>query len=232
MIVDGHDEFVTQREYPRLALITPQLEAGTLLLTTPKGQAVSVPTTGVAGPTRRVRVWRDWCEAVDQGDIAARFFSDWLEESVRLVKMADSFERRVDPHHARTPALTGFSDGYPLLLVSEASLNDLNTRLDTPLPMNRFRPNLVVTGCNPHAEDGWQQVTINSITFDIAKPCERCTVTTTDQVTGERGVEPLRTLATYRRVGTKVYFGQNIIHRTTGTIAVGEPVKVMLREQP
>ena len=89
----------------------------------------------------------------------------------------------------------------------------------------------MVSGC-PHAEDGWQQVQTNTIVFDVAKPCERCTVTTTDQATGERGVEPLRTLATYRRAGTKVYFGQNIIHRTTGTITVGEPVEVVLREQP
>ena len=232
MIVDGHDEFVTQREHPRLALITPQLEADTLHLSTPEGQAVSVPTTGVVGPTRHVRVWRDWCEAVDQGDTAAQFFSDWLEESVRLIKMADSFERHVDSRYVKTPALTGFSDGYPLLLISQASLDDLNTRLDTPLPMNRFRPNLVITGCDRYAEDGWQQVRINTITFDIAKPCERCTVTTTDQATGERGVEPLRTLATYRRAGTKVYFGQNIIHRTAGTLAVGESVEVTLREQP
>ncbi len=231
MIVDGHGEFVTQRGHPRLALITPQIEADMLHLTAPEGQAVSVPTTGVVGPTRRVRVWHDWCEAVDQGDAAAQFFSDWLGEFVRLVKMADSFERRVDPRYAKAPALTGFSDGYPLLLVSEASLDDLNARLDTPLPMNRFRPNLVVTGCERYAEDGWQQIRINSIAFDVAKPCERCTVTTTDQATGGRGVEPLHTLATYRRVGTKVYFGQNIIHRTTGTLAVGEPVTAGLGEQ-
>ncbi len=230
MIVDGHDEFVTQREHPRLALITPQLEVDTLRLTTPEGQAVSVPTTGLVGPIRRVRVWRDWCEAVDQGGTAAQFFSDWLGESVRLVKMADSFERRVNSRSAKTPALTGFSDGYPLLLVSEASLDDLNARLDTPLPINRFRPNLVVTGCDRYAEDGWQQVQLNTITFDVAKLCERCTVTTIDQATGERSVEPLRTLATYRRVGTKVYFGQNIIHRTAGTLTVGEPVEVVARE--
>ena len=232
MIVDGHDEFVTQREHPRLALITPQLEADALHLSTPEGQAVSVPMTGIVGPTRRVRVWRDWCEAVDQGDAAAQFFSDRLGESVRLVKMADSFERQVDPRYAKKPVLTGFSDGYPLLLVSEASLDDLNARLDTPLPMNRFRPNLVVAGCARYAEDSWQQVQVNSIAFDVAKPCERCTVTTTDQATAERGVEPLRTLATYRRVGTKVYFGQNIIHRTAGTLTVGEPVEVVLRERP
>ena len=96
--------------------------------------------------------------------------------------------------------------------------------------MNRFRPNLVVTGCERFAEDGWQQLKINTITFDVAKPCERCAVTTTDQATGKRGVEPLRTLATYRRAGTKVYFGQNIIHRTEGSIAVGESVEVVPRE--
>ena len=230
MIVDGHDEFVTQREQPRLALLTPQLDADTLRLTTPEGHTVSIPTTGVVGPTRRVRVWRDWCEAVDQGGAAAQFLSDWLGESVRLVKMADTSKRRVDPRYAKTPALTGFSDGYPLLLLSEASLDDLNARLDTPLPMNRFRPNLVVTGCERFAEDGWKQLKINTITFNVAKPCERCVVTTTDQATGKRGVEPLRTLATYRRAGTKVYFGQNIIHRTEGSIAVGESVEVVPRE--
>ena len=229
MIVDGHDEFVTQREHPRLVLITPQLDAGMLHLTTPEGQTLAVPTAGSSGPTRHVRVWRDRCEAVDQGNEAAQFFSDWLGESVRLVKMADDYKRQVNPDYTQTPAITGFSDGFPLLLISEASLGDLNARLDTPLPMNRFRPNLVVKGCGRFAEDGWQQLKIGSIVFDVAKPCDRCAVTTTDQTTGARGVEPRRTLATYRRAGAKVYFGQNIIHRAEGTIAVGTPVEVVPR---
>ncbi|MCZ6875028.1 MAG: MOSC domain-containing protein [bacterium] len=229
MIVDGHDEFVTQREHPRLALITPQLDAGMLHLTTPEGQTLAVPTAGSSGPTRHVRVWRDRCEAVDQGNEAAQFFSDWLGESVRLVKMADDYKRQVNPDYTQTPAITGFSDGFPLLLISEASLGDLNSRLASPLPMNRFRPNLVVKGCGRFAEDGWQQLKIGSIVFDVAKSCDRCAVTTTDQTTGARGVEPLRTLATYRRAGAKVYFGQNIIHRAEGTIAVGTPVEVVPR---
>ena len=229
MVVDGHDEFVTQREHPRLALITPQLDADMLRLTTPEGQTVAVPSSGVAGPTRQIRIWRDWCEAIDQGGSAAQFFSDWLGESVRLVKMAGDYERQVNPGYTQTPAITGFSDGFPLLLISEASLDDLNFRLDTPLPMNRFRPNLVVKGCDRFAEDGWQQLNIGTITFHVAKPCDRCVVTTTDQATGARGVEPLRTLATYRRAGTQVYFGQNIVHRSVGNIAVGESVEVVPR---
>jgi len=229
MVVDGHDEFLSQREHPRLALITPQIDADTLRLTTPEGQTLAVPTSGIAGPTRHVRIWRDWCEAVDQGDDVAQFFSDWLEEPVRLVKMADDYERQVNPGDTQKPAITGFSDGFPLLLISEASLDDLNSRLDTPLPMNRFRPNLVVKGCDRFAEDGWQRLKISTITFDVAKPCDRCAVTTTDQATGARGVEPLRTLTTYRRGGSEIFFGQNIIHRAEGTIAVGDPIEVVSR---
>ena len=231
MVVDGHNEFVTQREHPRMALITPQLDGDTLSLSTSDGQSVSVPTAGVAGPTRKVRVWREWCDAVDQGDAPAQFFSDWLDEPVRLVKMADSYKRQVNPSYAKTPTITGFSDGYPLLLISEASLDDLNSRLETPIPMNRFRPNLVVKGCDRFAEDGWQSLTVGNIPFDVAKPCERCTVTTTDQATAERGVEPLRTLAKYRRVGTQVFFGQNIIHRAEGSIRMGEGVEVVAGKQ-
>ncbi len=227
MRVDGHDEFVTQRQHPRLALITPQLDADRLRLTTSEGHTLAVLTAGSSGPIRHVRVWRDRCEAVDQGDEAAQFFSDWLGESVRLVKMADDYKRQVNPSYTQTPAITGYSDGFPLLLISEASLDDLNARLDTPLPMNRFRPNLVVAGCDRFGEDDWQQLKIGSIVFDVAKPCDRCAVTTTDQTTGARGVEPLRTLATYRRAGAKVFFGQNIIHRSTGTIAVGTRVEVL-----
>ncbi len=227
MVVDEHDEFVTQREHPRLALVSPQLDADILRLTTPEGHTLAIPTAGVTGLTRQVRVWHEMCEAVDQGNEAAQFFSDWLGEAVRLVKMADNCERQVNPSYAQTPVVTGFSDGFPLLLISEASLDDLNARLDTPLPMNRFRPNLVVKGCNRFAEDGWHQLKIGNIVFHVAKPCDRCAVTTIDQTTGARGVEPLRTLATYRRAGAKVFFGQNIMHRSTGTIAVGTHLEVV-----
>ena len=121
----------------------------------------------------------------------------------------------------------GFADGYPLLLISEASLADLNSRLATPLPMNRFRPNIVVTGCEPYAEDTWQRIQIGGLGFDIVKPCARCATTTTDQATGARGKEPLKTLATYRDgPDSGPLFGQNVIHAGVGAIRVGDEVEV------
>ena len=116
---------------------------------------------------------------------------------------------------------------YPLLLISECSLEDLNRRLAEPLPMNRFRPNLVVRGCAPYVEDGWRRIRIGKIVFHVVKPCSRCTTTTVDQATGERGREPLMTLATYRRVGNKVMFGQNLIHEGTGKLVVGDELAVL-----
>jgi hypothetical protein len=120
----------------------------------------------------------------------------------------------------------GFADGFPFLLISEESLGDLNSRLADPLPMNRFRPNLVVTGGEPYAEDGWGSIEIGGVRLRVVKPCDRCLVTTTDQATGERGKEPLRTLATYRKVGNEVMFGQNVVHENTGRLRVGDVVTI------
>lgn len=129
---------------------------------------------------------------------------------------------------AAVNAQVGFADAYPLLLISEASLADLNQRLPAPLPMNRFRPNLVVSGCEPYAEDSWRQIRINQILFDVAKPCERCIITTTNQTTATReGSEPLKTLATYRKVRGGVIFGQNLIHHSPGTLQVGNSIEVL-----
>jgi uncharacterized protein YcbX len=117
-----------------------------------------------------------------------------------------------------------FADGFPFLLISEESLADLNRRLAYPLPMNRFRPNLVVAGGEPYAEDGWSRMEIGNLRLQVVKPCGRCLVTTTDQDTGERGKEPLRTLATYRKVGSEVMFGQNVVHENIGRLRVGDSV--------
>jgi len=132
----------------------------------------------------------------------------------------------VDPDYAPPGHRVGFADAFPFLIISEASLADLNRRLDTPLPMNRFRPNLVIAGVEPFGEDRLRAFAIGGMTFSAVKPCDRCVVTTTDQVTGERGVEPLRTLATFRRSNGKVLFGQNVIHTGTGRLRVGDPLLV------
>ncbi|MDF2772119.1 MAG: uncharacterized protein K0S86_1613 [Geminicoccaceae bacterium] len=228
MVVDDGGRFLSQRELPKLALIVPRIADGTVTLAAPGSPTVRVPILE-DGPRRSVIVWRDACDAVDQGDDASRWLSAHLGVPCRLVRLADEWQRLVDPTYAtRADDEVSFADAYPLLLIGEASLEDLNRRLATPLPMNRFRPNVVVRGSGPYAEDAWRDIVIGGVRATVVKPCARCVTTLVDQVTGTRGKEPLRTLATYRRRGDgEVYFGQNVIHAGHGTIAVGD--RVMLR---
>jgi uncharacterized protein YcbX len=180
------------------------------------------------GSTRNVIVWRDRCPAVDQGPDVARWLSDFLVTDCRLVRMAEEHVRRVDRRYAVGDGdQVGFADGYPFLLISEESLADLNARLSSPLPMNRFRPNIVVSGGTAFQEDQWRRIRIGDIDFDLVKPCARCVITTTDQATAERGKEPLITLAGFRRSRRGVLFGQNMIHSGPGTIRHGDLVEVL-----
>jgi uncharacterized protein len=227
MLTTPQGLFVTQREQPRMALIRPDIAPGGLWLAAPGMPRFELEARG-AGEPRRVIVWRDTCDAVDQGDASAAWFSGFLDTPVRLMRMADAFSRRVNPEYAVTQAdETGFADGYPFLLIGEASLADLNTRLPEPVPMDRFRPNIVVSSSPPYAEDGWSRVQVGRVSMAVVKPCARCVITTTDQATALRGREPLATLAAYRTVpGRGTLFGQNLIHLETGPIAVGDPVEV------
>jgi uncharacterized protein YcbX len=231
MVVDEQGTFVTQRELPRMALIEPHLlpseDGEHLTLRAPQMTPLDLTITQ-AGPRRRVTVWRSRCQAIDQGDVAADWLSTFLGAGVRLVRIADDFRRTVSPDYAINPDdETGFADGYPILLIGQASLDDLNRRLATPLPMNRFRPNIVVSGCESFAEDGWRRIRITGIEFALVKPCARCQITTTDQETAVVGKEPLTTLAAFRRVRGKVMFGQNLIGLGTGRVSVGDTVEVL-----
>lgn len=227
MIVDERDRFVTQRELPPLALVRVTILGPDLVLRAPGRGEVRVPLAGAPGEQRRVVCWRDPCDAVDQGEAAARWLGDALGRPLRLVRMADDCERVVNPARSPERAVTGFTDGYPVLLLGEASRADLERRCGVALPMDRFRPNVVVGGSEPYAEDGWRRLRIGRIPFDVVKPCSRCAITTTDQSTGDRGREPLATLARYRRRDHEVWFGQNAVHRAPGEIAVGDPVEVL-----
>jgi uncharacterized protein YcbX len=227
MIVDADGVFVTQRTEPRLACVEVAIDDA-LVLRGPHAPPLRValePPPDAA--RRRVRVWRDQVNAIDCGPEAAAWLSAWLGAPVSLVFMPDGVERAVDPKRARPGDIVGFADAFPLLIASTASLDDLNARLDTPVPMDRFRPSVVVGGCAPWAEDGWTRVRIGNVPVRILKPCDRCVVTTTDQRTGQRGVEPLRTLATFRKRGNDVLFAQNAVHDAPGTLAVGDPVIVL-----
>lgn len=226
MVVDGAGHLVTQREIGRLCLIGATPGNGQLTLDAPGQGSLTVPTDPQA-PRRLARIWNDWVDSADQGDQAAAWLSDFLGAPVRLVYYPDDVTRRTDPDYDPAGSAVSFADGYPLLLVGEASLTELNRRLVEPLPMNRFRPNIVVRGSEAFEEDRWRRFGIGGLIFDAVKPCARCTVTTTDQATGIHGQEPLRTMATFRKRSGGVMFGMNVVHRATGIIRVGQVVEVL-----
>jgi hypothetical protein len=230
MIVDAAGTFVTQRSEPRLTGIEVTIDEKrrALRLSAPRKRSLRLPLAPSEGASIKVRVWRDEVEALDAGKEAARWVSAFLGAPASIVFMPNTVERPVRPELAQAGDHVSFADAFPLLLTTTDSLDDLNARLDRPLPMDRFRPNVVVGGCTPWEEDDWQRARIGTVPVRLPKACDRCVVTTTDQRTGERGVEPLRTMATFRRwTDGKVYFGVNAVPDARGTIAVGDRVTVL-----
>lgn len=226
MVVDLRGKFMTQRQFPHMALIQTQIEAGTLHLAAAGMESIAVLPT--EKPPVQVEVWGDRCLAIPAADAVNGWLSKFLDRRCQLVYMPDQVIRLVDRKYAVAERdHVSFADGFPYLLISEASLEDLNSRLDTALPMNRFRPNFVVSGCEPFAEDGWKKIRIGSVVFDLVKLCSRCVVTTVNQATGDRGQEPLATLGTYRRQKGKIFFGQNLVPASEGTIALGDAIEVL-----
>ncbi len=218
---------MSQRGFPRMALIGVRIEPDHLTVDAPDMPSLEVPLRPPDGKPRPAQIWNDLVEVLTVGDEANRWFGEVLDVRCKLVYLPDDSIRPVDPAYGGTEDQVGLADGFPFLLASEASLADLNARLESPLPTNRFRPNLVVRGYEPFAEDGWRLIRIGEITLRVVKRCARCTITTIDQRTVATGKEPLRMLAKFRRAGNKVLFGQNLIHDHTGTLRTGDPVEVV-----
>ncbi len=227
MVVDAAGQFLSQRTLPRMALIETALMSDTLRLSAPgQSGALELPLAGRGLSRCRVWVWRDDCAALDEGPAAAEWLSAFLGKPVRLVRF-DPAHRRLSSHQwtQGVDAENRFTDGYPLLVISEESLEDLNSRLDAPLPKDRFRANIVILGLGPHGEDDINVLIGDGFEIRLVKPCERCSITTTDQATAAVGKEPLRTLAAYRRDAALggVTFGMNgIVTASAGIpLAVG-----------
>ncbi|MFI8824710.1 MOSC domain-containing protein [Streptomyces sp. NPDC053431] len=237
-VVDTAGKVVTQRQHARLALASAApAENGAITLSAP-GRApltVEVPRPSAAHGTIPVDVFGTVVEAVPADPAADAWFSAYLDSDVRFTHMDDPAHRRpIDPEYALPGETVSFADGYPLLVTTTSSLDALNSLIaqgdhpdEAPLPMNRFRPNVVVDGTAPWAEDGWRRLSIGDVVFRVARSCGRCVVTTTDQGTAERGKEPLRTLARHRKVGSSLVFGQNLVPEHRGIIRVGDPVKIL-----
>jgi uncharacterized protein YcbX len=179
------------------------------------------------GPIVDARVHKDACKGIDQGVWTSAWFTAFLETPCHLLRAVPE-----SVHARRSKAgigAIGFADAHEILLISEASLADLNARLETPVPMDRFRPNIVVSGCDPYAEDGWDAINVASVRLIGADACVRCAITTTDQASGERGKEPLKTLSEYRKTPKGVVFGRNFNGGNGGQIDIGSLVDVSPR---
>jgi uncharacterized protein YcbX len=234
MLIDNDNRFITARQYPALARVRTTVGASTLTVTAPGSEALELPLRPSSQNRTPVSVWRDRCEAVLVGSVADVWFSAYLELPCRLVQMTDDLVRDVNPEYGQVGDEVSFADGFPMLLIGQASLQDLNSRLHRPVDMRRFRPNLVVEGSAPYAEDGWKRIRVGDVEFDGVKNCSRCVFTTVDPDTGvaDPRQEPLRTLGSYRRrPAGGVYFGQNLIPRGRGMIRVGDEVEVLESDQ-
>lgn len=222
MLVDRDGRFLTQRELPTMACLHCEINAdGFDVLDTRTGERLSMPWTLEGGNRAVVEIWGDQVESETCPAEWSTWFANRLGHDVKLRYMPDRSHRPVDTRYAH--GITALSDGFPYLIISQASLDDLNQKLETPVPMDRFRPNLVITGGHAYQEDDWTEIGLGSARFQLVKPCGRCAITTTDQRTGERSKEPLRTLSTYRARDGKVLFGMNAMGQG-GMVHVGDLV--------
>jgi uncharacterized protein YcbX len=223
MLVNENNEFLSQRSLPELTQYQVSVTDRLAILQRGDDNRISVPIKPV-GQRLKVRIWQDECSVIELNRDISNWFSKRLNQPVKLVYMQDDHIRQPDPDYSGQGDQVSFADGFPVLVTSMSSLNDLNTRLRTPIPMDRFRANIVLDGEQPFAEDYWIRIKIGEVVLRAAKPCGRCQVITTNQLTGVRDKEPLSALSEFRKVNNKVLFGVNFIPETLGTIAVADEV--------
>jgi uncharacterized protein YcbX len=221
MLVDENGQFLTQRKFPKMALLQVELLENCLKVYYKKEESkfVIIPFESEPLEGLQVQVWDDVCAVYTISESLNDWFSEILEMNCRLVYMPENSKRLLDERYAKSETdINSFADGYPILIIGQTALDFLNEKLETPIPINRFRPNLVFTGGLPNEEDNWKQFSIGESEFFGVKPCARCVVTTINQSSAEKGKEPLKTLATYRKVGKKILFGQNLIPKNIGKV--------------
>lgn len=228
MLIDENNRFLSQRENAQLALFKIEVLTDALkVVYTADGTFINIPFVPLKLDMLEVVIWDDTCAGQLVSDAVDAWFTGKLGSPARLVYMPDETHRATDPRYTNLGSIASFADAYPALIIGQASLNDLNSRLAEPLPMNRFRPNIVFEGGDPYNEDHMNNIRINGIDMYGVKLCARCVMTTIDQETLAKSKEPLKTLAGYRRKGAKILFGQNLAFRSTGIISVGDELSVL-----
>lgn len=228
MIVDGDGRFITGRQFPELTLVRAWPVDGGLILDAPGLPTLDVPVP-VPSEHSVVEIWKKPVAATFASSEAGEWFSRYLGTTARLVYMDDTVHRQVDPAFAREGDIVGYADSFPIMLLGRGSLDRLNSQLDVPVSMTRFRPNFVVDVDAPHAEDEWTRIAIGEMEFDVAKDCTRCNFVNIDPATGRRSHDgqPLKTLTGYRRFDAGVTFGRHLIPRSTGVVRRGDEVRVL-----
>jgi len=224
MVVGENGKFLTQRQHPKMCLIGTQLRGDRLSLVAPEMPPLEV---GSSAEQLECLVWKDSVVAHDCGDQSALWLSRYLGKSCRLAQMPVRSPRLVDSNYADQGETVSFADGFPLLVVSQASLDEFNTKLESSIGMERFRPNIVVAGCPPFAEDSWREITVGDIKLSLVKPCSRCIIPSINPSNGSKEMAVNQALLKYRRRDGKTFFGQNALHRSLGNIRVGDTVKVL-----
>lgn len=226
MLVDHDGQFLSQRKLPKMALIRTDLTESHLVLSASGMDDLSLPLVPAEGNIINTTIWNDQCESRHVSSEADEWLSSFLALPCRLVYQPDEMIRQVDTVYGRQTDNVAYSDGFPFLIISENSLVSLNQDMQLNLPMTRFRPNLVITGCSAYAEDSWREISIGAIDFRLPKPCSRCAIPTIDPETAQTGKEPLRTLNRIRKWQNNVYFGQNALHNQNGILTAGDTVQV------
>lgn len=228
VLVDETNTFFTQRDFPEMALIKVAIRDDGLHLRHKRKniESLIIPFAFDHSRKDKVVIWDDTVIGEFYNQAIDDWFSEILGIKCHLVKMPESTRRIVDETYAKNKTVS-FADAYPFMIIGQSSLDDLNSRMDTPLPMNRFRTNFVFTGGKPFEEDNWKKFKIGEVIFEAVKPCARCVITTTDQETAERAPEPLFTLSKFRKVENKVMFGMNLISESAGQINVGDKIKLL-----
>lgn len=232
MLVDAQGEFLSQRRLSKMALIQTQIKDDHLWLQAEGYHPISMPLLPANGALIDIKVWEYSGQGQTVSESLNHWFSQVLDHPCQLVYHPDHQTRQVDPDYAFNTDQTAYSDGFPLLIASEASLADFNHKSGLNLDMRRFRTNLVVTECGAFAEDRWRKIRINGINFRLPKPCSRCAIPSIDPDSGESQKAVLTALANWRKHNNKVYFGQNAIHDSLGSISVGDNVEILSEAEP
>ncbi len=230
MVTDSNYDLLTQREYPRMALIKTAISQHSLTLSCAGHGTVALPLEPPKGPLVTARVWNDRVPAQTVGPEADRWLTEVIGTPCHLVFMPENGQRAISPTYAPEGLHTSFADSLPYLVIGQAALEGLNQRLPQPVLIDRLRPNIVFTGGPAHAEDHWQAFTVNDVTFRVGKPCQRCMLINVNQQSGEKSNEPLRTMSQYRNFDGRVMFGQTLVALQSGLVHVGDVVQPRLKK--